>query len=312
LQVIQCALCAQVRELTAEFSEASSQIHELNGRSSAATRTIQTRDEELAALRHAILDSARIGANISRERVQVECQVVDGWKRLITTLLHTPLSIAQRGLVAEIICALDGWKKGRADARNGFEFQVEAPDLHGSEFNCTEVLECALAAVRKDADEIRVKIQPALVGPVPESAHGNPQHIHQLITMLATSVADVGRAENLELKISFEAQQGGTAVMLLSYLLTSTYRPEALCLRLRTLTEASATLRPAQSGGPELALASAWQLASAMGGSQTIETTADGKVFVQISLPLLAAPAGFFKNETGLETNSESDANSKF
>ena len=40
----------------------------------------------------------------------MEYQVVDGWKHLVTTLLQSPLSIAQRGVVSEIVGALDGWK----------------------------------------------------------------------------------------------------------------------------------------------------------------------------------------------------------
>jgi hypothetical protein len=299
LRVIQSTLCARVRELTNQQDAASRRIHELDGQFQGAARTIQARGQELAALRHAILDAARIAANISRERLQVECQAVDGWKRLITTLLHTPLSMAQRGLVGEIICCLDGWRKGRVHARNGVEFQIEPPDLHHSEFNCAEVIECALAAVRKNADETGAKVQTALVGPVPECVRGNAQHIHQLITMLATSLPDVGCAENLELQVSFGAKQHGTAEMLLSLLLSSTYSDETLRLRLTTLTEASATLRTVRCGGAELALAAAWQLALALGGSPFIETTADRKVRVQISLPLLATSSLFSENETG-------------
>jgi len=260
-------------------------------------------------LRHAILDAARIGANISRERLQVECQVVDGWKRLITALLHTPLSMAQRGLVAETICALEGWRNGRADATNGVEFQVEPPDLHQSEFNCTEVIECALAEVRKDAEETGAEVQTALVGPVPDCMRGNAQHIHELITMLATSLRDVGRAENLEVQVSFDAKHDGTAEMLLSLLLSSTYSDETLCLRLKTLAEASATLRTVRCGGPELALTAAWQLALAMGGRPFIETTADRNVRVQISLPLRATSSLFSKHESGrasVATNGDS------
>jgi len=58
-----------------------------------------------------------------------------------------------------------------------------------------------------------------------------------------------------------------------------------------------------------LALAAAWQLALALGGSPFIETTADRKVRVQISLPLLATSSLFSENETGqasVATNGES------
>jgi hypothetical protein len=207
--------------------------------------------------------------------------------------------MVQRGLVSEIICALDGWRKGRAHATNGVEFQIDPPDLHHSEFNCAEVIECALAAVRKNAHETGAKVQTALVGPVPERVHGNAQHIHQLITMVAASLPDVGRAENVELQVSVEAKQNDTAELLLSLLLSPTCSPETLCLRLITLTEASATLRTVRCGGPELALAAVWQLALALGGRPFIEATVDQKVRVRISLPLMVASSLCSENETG-------------
>ena len=204
---------------------------------------------------------------------------------------------------------MEGWRKGRADATNGVEFRVDPPVLHLSEFNCTEVIECALAAVRKNADETAAKVQTSLVDPVPQCMQGSAQHIHQLITMLATSMQDVGRAENLDLQVSFEAKQNGNADMRLSLVLVSPYSDETLCLRLTTLTEESATLRTVRCAGPELALTSAWQLALALGGSPSIETMADRKVRVQISLPLLATPSLISENETGqgsVETHRES------
>jgi chromosome segregation ATPase len=289
LRVIKSTLCAHVRELTAQHDGATRRIHELADQSQAATQTIQAREQELASLRHAILDAARVGSEVSRERLQVECQVVDGWKRLVTTLLQTPLSTAQRGLVGEIIGALDGWRKGRADATNGVEFQVEPPGLHCSEFNCAEVIESALEAVRKNADKNGTKVQTALVGPVPQFAHGSAQHIHQLITMLGRSLPEIGRVENLEVQVSFETKQNGSFGSCLSLLFSSTSSDETLGLRLRSLTESSASLRTVRHGGPELALASAWQLALAMGGTPTIETTTDRKVRVQVLLPLMTA-----------------------
>jgi hypothetical protein len=309
LRVIQSALCARVRELTTQHDAAFRRIHKLDGESQAAARTIQARDQELAALRHAILDAARIGANISRERLQVECQVVDGWKRLISTLLHTPLSLAQRGVLAEIIGALEAWRKGRPDATNGVEFRVEALDLHHSEFNCADVIESALAAVRKDAAESGAKVHAALVGPVPERLCGSPQYIHQLITLLATSLPHVGPAEDLEVQVLFEAKQDGDTGMLLSLLLSPTNDHETLCRRLTALTEASTTLRTRPHEGPELALAAAWQLALALGGSPSIETDADRKVRVQISLPLMATSPFLSESKiahASVETDGES------
>jgi chromosome segregation ATPase len=286
MRVVQSALCAQVRGLTTQHDSAARHVDELNAQSQAAARMIQARDQQLAALRHALLDAAHIGANLSRERLRGERQSVEGWKRMMATLLHTPLSLAQRRLVAEILSALEGWKQGRGDATKGVGFQVEPLDLNPAEFDCTEVIESALADVRKNAEESGTKVQAALVGQVPEFVYGSARHIHQLITLLGTSLPRIGRPKNLEVQVSFEAKQNGTAGMLLSLLLSPAHSHETLCRRLTTLTKASASLRAVRRRGSELTLSAAWQLALALGASSSIETTADQKVRVQISLPL--------------------------
>ena len=157
------------------------------------------------------------------------------------------------------------------------------------------MIECALEAVRKNANETGAKVQTMLVGPVPERVHGSAQHIHQLILMLATSLPDVGGSGALEIEVSFGAKQNGNANMLLSLLLASGERDEALCRRLTTLAQESTTLQTVRWEGPELSLASAWQLALALGGSPFIETTADRKLRVQISLPLMATSSLVFQ-----------------
>jgi hypothetical protein len=302
LRVIQSALCARVRELTNQQDTASARILELDRQSVATTRIIKERDQELAALRHAVLDAAVVGTRISSERLQVELQSVDGWKRLMTTLLHTPLSAPQRGLVAETICALDGWRNGRAAAANHLEFQVAPPDLKRSQFNCAQVVESALAAVRKQAEETGAKIQVTLVGQVPECAWGNPGHIHQLITMLAGALPDFAHTEDLHLQLSFDAQPNDTAGLRLSFGLASTQSTETLCLRLRTLTEPSEMLRTGQ-GGAELIIRSAWQLALALGASPAFEIASDGEVHLHFSLPLPVISAPAPEKETEIKTD---------
>jgi len=291
LRVIESALCARVREITAQHEAASRRIQELQSETLGAAKTIESRDQELAGLRHAILDATRVGNNVSRERTEADCQVVEGWKRMLGTLLDTPLSGAQRGLVSEIASAMDWWRKGKANVTPGVEFQVEPLELHRAEFNCTEVVEEALAAVRKSAEEAGAKAQAALVGAVPERAYGSARHVHQLITMLAASLREIGRAENLEVEVSFEGQKSGDTEMLLSFVLSSAnYGAENPCARLAGLVEKSAWREAVRCGGAELGLVSGWQLALAFGGRPAIETTGDGKARVRVELPLWGAP----------------------
>ena len=144
--------------------------------------------------------------------------------------------------------------------------------------------------------ETGVKVETTFVGLSSERLHGSPQQIHQLITLLTASLPGIGRAQNLTLQVSLETQENGTAELLVSVLLASADDAEALCLRLRTLTDASASLRAARCGESELALASAWQLALALGGDPSIETM-DGKVHLKISLPLETSSTVVFQGE---------------
>jgi hypothetical protein len=206
--------------------------------------------------------------------------------------------MAQRGLVMDVVYALEGWRKGTADTAKGVEFHVDPPDLRHSEFNFTEVIECALASVRKTAHETGAKVETALVGPLPEFVQGNAPHIHQLITMFAASLPEVGCAENLELQISFETKENANAQMRLSFLLSSTCEDPSLNLRLTKLIESFAAPQSTQCNGSELVLMSAWQLALALGASPSLETMPERKVNLEISLPLRTSSFFYSENRT--------------
>jgi hypothetical protein len=287
LQVLQSTLCARVQDLTRQHDAACHRVRVLDGESKTAAETLLARNQEIAALRHAILDAARIAGKINRERLEVDCQVVDGWKRLITTLLHTPLSITQRGLVTDINNALDGWRKSRAHSAHCTGFQVEAPDLRRTEFNCSETIASALAVVRKQANADGKAVEATLVGQAPDRLHGNARYVHQLITLLAASLPGVTGAEALDLRVAFETGQAGSVAMHLELVLSSTSGTDSMHALVTAATTASSRLLPMDSEGPELALAAAWQLALALGARPVLETTAEGKLRVQLSVPLV-------------------------
>ena len=56
-------------------------------------------------------------------------------------------------MVTEIVSALDRWKKGRAGATPGAEFQVEAFEARNSDFDCAEFISNILAEAEKNAAE---------------------------------------------------------------------------------------------------------------------------------------------------------------
>ncbi len=74
---------------------------------------------------------------------------------------------------------------------------------------------------------------------------------------------------------------------------------ETLLTRLAAVTEKSATLGSLRCGRPELELATAWQLALALGGAPRIESGPDRKLRVQISLPLTTAGSHGCENAVG-------------
>lgn len=152
-QVIQSALCARVRELTRQQEAGDSRIQELQGQTKVAAQTLHERDQQVASLRFAMLDAMRIGGRMGQARRQSENHALAGWKELLNTLLQTPLSLTQRGVVAELDRALDGWKLGRGTAADGFGLQFRPPNLGGAEFDGREVLEAALADARSAATQ---------------------------------------------------------------------------------------------------------------------------------------------------------------
>jgi hypothetical protein len=286
MQIIQSALCTRIRELNARQETAASRFHDLERQSQAAKQTIQTREKELAALRHAILDGRRFGNVISRERFGLERHMVDGWKRLINTLHQTPLSITQRGVISEITGALDSWKMGSLNDRHNELFQIEVPNFQGAPFNVADVVECAFEAVRKDADGTGAAVRVATSGPIPENLNGNAEQIHQVIALLSSSLLRLALAKNLDVQVSCESKAQGIVEMHLSLLLSATNNDGNLFLGLRVLAEKSTTLGVMQGSESELAFASAWQLALALGGDPVIESTADEAILLRVSIPL--------------------------
>src|SRR6185436_16704852 len=81
--------------------------------------------------------------------------------------------------------------------------------------------------------------------------------------------------------------------------LLSTCRDESLSSRLTKLTEGFATVRAAQCNGSEFVLASAWQLALALGAHPSIETMPERKVHLEISLPICTSSSLFSENRSG-------------
>jgi hypothetical protein len=129
---------------------------------------------------------------------------------------------------------------------------------------------------------------------------GSAPHIHQLITMLASSLPSITRANNLEFQVSVESEQDDAMAMNLSLLASSPNGDETGLSRLTALAEESALLQKTQSEESDAAFKAAWQLAYALGAKRSIEKTTEGKLRVHISLPLIASSAPVLNKKTTL------------
>jgi len=204
----------------------------------------------------------------------------------MTTLLETPLLTSQRNVIAEITRAMETWRANRSFAPNAGEFCVEFPDLNGSEFNCSEFIESALTAVRKNAEEKGDAVQATVTGPLPQMVRGQVKYLHHLITLMAASLPEVAAAAGLELTVSYEPKPAGNDVILLSLLISPKNSNEDLYSRLTGLTASFAATRTNKRAGAESDLEAGWQLALALGGSLVLESTHEKNVRLQIRMPL--------------------------
>jgi hypothetical protein len=286
MQVIQSALCARVRELTGKHEAGEKRIHELEGQTIENAKTIRDRDQQLAAIQFAALDGARIGNQLGRERRRMEEEAVNGWKGLISTLLQTPLTALQRGVISEITHAVDVWNRSKTEG--GLAFQIEPPDLHGAEINCAEFFKDVLTDVRRRADEAGVKIRSTVPSPLPESARGNAQHIHHLVTMLSEALPKAASVDTIEIELSYHGLPSDDGQLMISYLLASD-SADALSVKLQRLVDTRDSSEASSCADAVVALKAGWQLAFALGGVPSIQATEDRKVRVQISLPLTTA-----------------------
>jgi len=274
-----------VRELTAQQDAGGQRIHELQEEARTTGRTIRSRDQELAALHFAIMDTERTGTKISRQRRKAESEVVDGWQHLITTLLQTPLLMTQRWVIAEVTAPWTRGEKSGRIPRTASSSRLNLPTCVARSSTAWKSSNLPSRRCVRMRMRLVQKFKPSWLASCPGGARGQAQYIHYLITMLAASLPKIEGARRLEVQVAYEAAPGGDDALLLSLLISPTENDEALHSRLIELA-ATPMFQAGRRAEAELEFRTAWQLASAMGGSPALETTEERKVLLQIRLPL--------------------------
>jgi len=286
LELLQTALCARVRELTAQQETIAQQAKALQTRVQDDVLTLQDRDHQLAALRFAVLATAQNRGLFHSDRLTAEDKIVAGVKHMVTSLMHTPLSPAQRSLIDEIVGALDGWHNSRTDASRTGIFPVEPPVTQICRFKLAAALDAAFDCAKSEAAKAGATCDCIRTGNVPDVTHGDESRIQQLITRFASSLREVAEATSIRVGATVDQAASDVISVKLTWSAAQVENNPALPPRLRAIAAASTNLQAAQMGTAEAGLAAAWQLALLLDGTPKIVTEASDPWHIEVALHL--------------------------
>ena len=286
LLLIQSALCARVQELTSAESALVKSRRAVEEELGASQRSIQDGQKELAALRYAMLDGSRVSAQFSQGRAQMIRHSAAGLTQVLSALLSSPLSPAQRRLANSLQGTLDGWMKDQIDSLCSNHLPVAVPVFQACGFNLAEMIEGAFQAIQQKAAAVGIEIETSNPGTIPGNVVGNSGHIGQLIALLPESLLRLPETRQLSLQVSVEPAVPGPAGLNLQFLIAAKRTASEMCERLTAIAAASGTLQTAQLGEAESGLAVCWQLAQAMGGTAHFDASSDQDVRLQVVLPV--------------------------
>jgi chromosome segregation ATPase len=287
LQVFQSALCAKVQALTEQVDLEAKVIEEWKAKAARSESAVENGLKKMAGLRYAILDASRMSARLHRERSQQERQNLDAMRQLLTSLAQTPLSLAQRGMLAELHHSVDGLKNSRPGSTKIPAYPAEPPSLRGSEFSFAEVTGSAFQTVKMAAEAAGVAVQVSASGTATGKLIGCAEHVHQLITLLAVSPLTIMTGVSaLDLRVAIKPRGAKFAEMTMRVALLSDNNPQDLLLRLTSVTAAASALQTGSFCEAELGLAAGWQLTQAMGAQAAFEIEGGKEVCLVLSLPI--------------------------
>lgn len=301
LQAAQASLAAQARELTAENAASARLVQDLQIQISRTASDLEGGRKELAALRYAVLDAARLNARLQREHSQQECQQLDSLRQQLSVLAQTPLSLAQLAQLAELQRAVDEQKKSRA---SGSAYPVAMPLLQSSEFDVAEIAASVCHSVHTAAESAGVTVRVSAKGTPSLRVVGHPEHLHQLLTLLAASpIAVVPGVSALDLHVAVKTASGFVKINLRAALSTDRSAQELLS-RLTEVAAHTPNLQAAALSEAEFGLAAAWQLAAALGAAVSLEL--EGKrVCLEFSLRLPVAQPAAVETPVNLSGHAE-------
>jgi chromosome segregation ATPase len=289
LELIQTALCARVKELTAQHETIAQQVKALQTRLQDNVSTLHDRDHQLACLRFAVLAASQNHSLFHSERLTAEDKIVAGVRHMMASLMHTPLSPAQRNLLDEMIGVLDGWHMSRTNVSYTGLFPIEPPVRQIGKFNLAAALDAAFDCAKSQAAKAGASCDCIRSGDAPDVLHGDASQIQQLITRFASSLREFAEAASIRISATVGNAASDVIPVKLIWSTANAENDPTLQARVRAVAAASANLQAAQMGTAEAGLAAAWQLALVMEGAPEIVSEVSGPWHFEVTLPLAIA-----------------------
>jgi len=284
--LVQSALCAKVQELTLAETSLARHRQALEEQIAAAEKGIHQSRQELAALRYAVLDGSRGNSHVNRIHTQTVRQSATSLSQVISALLSSPLSLAQRRLATSVQGAQEGWMKSQLESLSALQPPISAPVFQAGEFNLAEVTQGPWQTIQRRAAAAGIQVQTAISPSVPEKIIGEPRHIGQLLTLLPEALARQPETSQLCVEVSVDPILPGSARLSLELEIAVKGAASELCERFTAIAAASGTLQTAQLAEVEADLAVCWQLAQALGGTVDFHSTSEKNVRLQVVLPV--------------------------
>jgi hypothetical protein len=299
--VVENALCVKIKELTATEESLSETLSEREQQIQTAEARIKEEQQTRAALHYAVLEATRWMGQLAREQFQAARRDAESLNQTVGALLNTPLSGVQRALASALQEALENWMKHQAHALNTLDFRVAPPNFATAEFNVTEATKVAFQVIQRTAQIAGIEVKTAIAPNTPERIQASAAHLHQLITLLTTSLFKLVDTDRVDLRVAVEPGDSGPAQFALDVVLHTNGHSQATSERLASLTDAAgATPSVAAYGEAESGMAVCSQLARALCGQVRVEPPDNGAVRVRATLPVqtVVSPAVAGRNGT--------------
>jgi hypothetical protein len=305
-QILQTVLCTKIQVLSDQAQVASKKVEELEGKAARA----EVSDKHLAGLRYAVLDAARMSAKLQFERFQMERQNLDAMRKLLSSLMKTPLSMAQRSLLAEVQNSMDGLDNSRGLAAQAASCPIEMPNFNATEFCLAMVADSAFASVRMAAKAAGAKVNVALTGSTSTQVVGYVEHLHLLITMLACSPLEILPGVNAcDLRLELKPSNGKSADMTMQVIFSTDKNAQELAERLESVTAEAFTPQTNSFNEAEFSFVAGWHLAVAMGAQPAIKVNGKNEVSLALSISLETASAQAPEKTAAKASTTKSDSN---